>query len=380
MRLASWMLLVTLVAACGRAQAPATDAASDAEGLGNPGNRPPELLSVAIRPTQPTADHTLSAVIEVRDPDRDSLEFDVEWRVNGASYHRSADLELPAGGLARGDEVVVIVHASDGEAEVSGESAPVEIANRPPRLAGIELLPKKPSGGDNLVASPRAEDPEGDDIQFAYRWLKNGEPIPGMTAATLPAEALARGDEITVEVTPRDLIDEGSSAISQGVQIENAPPAITSSPTFEVTPPNRYAYQVRAEDADDDVPLRYELVEGPAGMKIDVVSGELTWQVPRNARGSYTIELAVSDPHGGIATQRYSIDIRWDESTLPPAAGVEEAEDEEAGEADQLDEQGAPEALELPLEPPGELPDEPEEEPSTDGDSAPSDSGADQQP
>ncbi|WP_239465908.1 choice-of-anchor C family protein [Gemmata sp. SH-PL17] len=61
----------------------------------------------------------------------------------------------------------------------------------------------------------------------------------------------------------------------------NHDPVITSTPPTLV-PGTVYTYPVEATDPDGD-PLSYSLVEGPAGMAVDPVTGVLTWPAPSEA-------------------------------------------------------------------------------------------------
>jgi hypothetical protein len=342
------MLLVGgLVCGCGSAveapapEAPAAEAAP---------NQPPAIFSVDIHPTDPTVEQTISLAVDVRDPERDELEIEVDWLRNGTLYHRGHDLVLPAAGLVRGDEIRAVVVARDATSEVSMESPGVTVHNRAPRMAALDLAPEKPTGADNLMAVARAVDPEEDEVRFEYRWFKNGEPIEGASEPALSSELVRRGDTVRVEVRPYDDDSSGSWTSSPLVTIRNAPPMIVSQPNYQIAQPGRYAYAVQAQDPDGDSPLRYELVEGPEGARLDVVSGELSWTVPGDAHGAYPIEVAVHDPHGASARQRYTIDLRWEDASAPAAAAPRPAADGEGERAtpDDADPDDAPASPEQP--------------------------------
>jgi hypothetical protein len=231
------------------------------------------------------------------------------------------------------------------------ESPSVVVHNRPPRMAALDLAPANPTGADNLMAVARAIDPEEDEVRFEYRWFKNGEPLENASEPVLSSDLLRRGDIVRVEVRPFD--DEessGSWTSSAPVTIRNAPPMITSKPRYQIDQPGRYTYAVEAKDPDGDLPLRFELIEGPNNARLDVVSGELDWAVPGDAHGSYPIEVAVHDPHGASARQRYTIDLRWEDAPAnaapprPPAADdAGTAPADEAAPDESAPDDGAPE-------------------------------------
>jgi hypothetical protein len=316
MWLVKWILIATLVVGCADS-APEPEAESSAAPEQSV-NEPPGISSIEIYPEEPTVDETISLVVDVQDPERDALDIHVEWWRNDALLKEGADLKLHAGELARGDEIFARVYVSDDESEVSADSPTVTIQNRAPRVVSLDLRPRVPTGADNLMAVARAEDPEDDDVHLAYRWFRNDELIEGQRQASLDASLIGRGDAMRVEVKALDEESEGDWVTSRIVMVQNAPPQITSEPSYSLSPTGHYEYAIGAEDPDGDGPLRYELVEGPAGMKVDLVTGLVSWHVPPNARGDYAIEVSVNDPHGGAANQRYAIEVRWDDAPAAP--------------------------------------------------------------
>jgi len=68
-----------------------------------------------------------------------------------------------------------------------------------------------------------------------------------------------------------------------------------------------FVYQAKASDKDGDK-LGYRLLEGPAGARIDAITGRLTWDKPQPGRQGFRIE--VTDGKGGTAEQQFSIDFR----------------------------------------------------------------------
>jgi hypothetical protein len=154
---------------------------------------------------------------------------------------------------------------------------------------------------------------------ISYDWPGNGRELENQVESVLDPEHFRRGDEIRVEVAAFDGIERGHFVSSATTVIQNSAPIISSEPSYELAGSGRYQYAVQAEDPDGDRPLRYEIITGPEGMRIDVVTGVVTWEVPENASGSFDIELSVTDSHGGKTLQRYALDISWEE---PPAAAA----------------------------------------------------------
>ena len=323
--LASATAAALICFACGGDPA-TSDAEPDAEAP--VANRAPNLGRIMLEPQNPTRADVLSLMVEVNDPERDAVEIQADWFRNGILLKSGSELKLPASQLQQGDEIFARVQASDQNSTVKGESPRVRVGNSPPRISSLRVLPANPSGADNLMATVESVDAENDEVDYRFEWSKNSEPIRGENGPTLDASKIARGDEIHVSVIPVDRASEGEPMRSAPVKIQNAAPLITSEPTYDAAGPDLSEYRVIAEDPDGDRPLRYELVEAPQGMEIDIVSGQLSWRVPEGAAGNHTIEISVQDPHGGEAHQRYVIDLQWaapqaPDEQPPPAADAQ---------------------------------------------------------
>jgi large repetitive protein len=59
-------------------------------------------------------------------------------------------------------------------------------------------------------------------------------------------------------------------------------------------------------DADGDA-LIWSLAQAPAGMTIDASTGRLRWQPQVDQIGTHSVTVQVSDPYGGLATQRFTL-------------------------------------------------------------------------
>jgi YVTN family beta-propeller protein len=91
-----------------------------------------------------------------------------------------------------------------------------------------------------------------------------------------------------------------------------------------------YSYPVKAQSNISD-PIRYALVTAPTGMRIDSVSGLITWTAP--IEGSYPVSLRASMVSGGkpySASQNFTLVIEGTRPPLtitftsdPPLSGVE---------------------------------------------------------
>ncbi|MDP2278676.1 MAG: Ig domain-containing protein, partial [Nitrospirota bacterium] len=120
-------------------------------------------------------------------------------------------------------------------------------------------------------------------------------------------ENFKRGDNISMNVIPDDGRVQGSSGLMK-VTIGNSFPEITSSPSYGRLENQKFTYQVKAIDPENDT-LTYSLKTAPAGMTIDKSTGLIQWIVPQDFKGKAEIAVVVSDNHGGEALQSFVFEI-----------------------------------------------------------------------
>lgn len=253
-------------------------------------------VNLHILPENPTVLDCLSMVVEGV-PGRSAL----QWTVNGQQLAGQGGRRLCSDHFHRGDRVTAAVGTRD-----AGASMTVTIGNAPPRVVDISATPDQVFAGHSLTVFPVAEDADGDQVDFRYQWLINGEQDTFLNEATLPGEAFTRGDTIQVLITPTDGLDDGEVYQSYAMTIPNAPPSITSSPAqnFEAY---EYSYQVEVSDPDDEI-LTFALNDPPAGMIISA-TGLITWPLSEVEPGDYRLSIIVTDAAGETATQEFTLSL-----------------------------------------------------------------------
>lgn len=286
-------------------------------------NSPPEIVSAEIEPAGAYASQPMSLAIVANDPDRDRVKLQIEWYRNSELVADLTGADVPAGSFARGDRVYAIVYASDGQADVTHQTAAIIVANSPPSIRRVAITPARATALDLLQADVDARDEDGDPVELGYRWLRNGQPIGDAAGPRLEPGTGHRGEVVVLQVRGSDGAGESAWVSSAPLTLGNAPPVITTQPNYTLSGSSRYDYEVAARDPDGDRPLKYELVDGPPGMAVDIVSGRVSWQVPASAKGVYPIELRVSDPYGGKTTQSYSLGVDWSEVPASAAGSGE---------------------------------------------------------
>ncbi len=82
------------------------------------------------------------------------------------------------------------------------------------------------------------------------------------------------------------------------VNLNNPIIYMMSSPTTVAQPNDKYVYEAYGRHRSFRVQgwVRYNMVEGPAGMTIDDLTGRLTWTVPSNPDSLYSVKIRVSAP------------------------------------------------------------------------------------
>ena len=194
-------------------------------------NTAPTALSVDIYPAAPTEDSVLTAALvgwEDPDPADAAQQALIQWFVNGVGV--SVDAELSGAAFDKGDSVTVEATPWDGiDTGALLTSAAVTVANTPPSVVDVVVLPGAPTEADVLQATPvGALDPDpADTITWITEWLVNGSAVS--TDSTLTGGDFARGDLVSVSVTPTDGAAQGAAVTSAAVLVANTPPSITGA-------------------------------------------------------------------------------------------------------------------------------------------------------
>ncbi len=83
----------------------------------------------------------------------------------------------------------------------------------------------------------------------------------------------------------------------------------TSVPVVDGNVNTAYTYPAVAADLDGNA-LTFSVVTGPQGLTINPVSGLVTWSPAADELGTNNVMLAVTDGHGGTATQAYAVIVQ----------------------------------------------------------------------
>ena len=277
-------------------------------GVGPQANSPPVVSAVRILPEKPIQENELTVSIESQDPDGDPITYDYQWMKNDEEISGANKSILKNSSFKKNDLIRVKVTPSDEKGKGNPFlSSPVKILNSPPIVQETWIEPKVAFASDQLKAFCKSEDKDGDFVYFTYQWEKNGVLLSDEKSEVLERGQFKKGDSITVAVTPDDREVLGNPKKSSPVIISNSPPIIVSSPPSN-TEGSTYLYQVKVNDPDDDA-VTFTLKSGPKGMKIDKNTGLIQWEIGKEDKGVFPIEVEASDNEGAKSLQRYTLTV-----------------------------------------------------------------------
>lgn len=294
--------------------APAAAAEPEASGLAAP-NQAPVVESLVLHPAHPHPGGTVEARFEAWDPDGDAIRIQIVWSIDGRVFDRGDHRQMALAQLRKGAEIRATVTATDGIDESAARTAWASIANQLPVIEAIFLDPQDVWSGVVVKAAPRATDPDGDPITFEYEWRVPSRGV-NLRSETLDTTGMRRGDEVELRVRASD--GEGETAWSRTeFALGNAPPELPENPQFRVEQ-GEFRHTLKATDPDGDRSLRFRLVEGPKAMKVDSVTGLISWRPGAEDAGVHPVEVSVSDSLGDASSLRFELAVSLDDS--PPAS------------------------------------------------------------
>ncbi|MDP8224466.1 MAG: kelch repeat-containing protein [Candidatus Lernaella stagnicola] len=146
-------------------------------------------------------------------------------------------------------------------------------------------------------------------------------------------------------------ITAGQNTTTYYLKMANADPEITSDAVTEVVADDLYEYDVEAFDIDFYDELEFELLDGPMGMVIDSVTGEITWDTTDVDPDDYDVEVSVDDGDTpkGTDTQAFTVtvtapgddDTTGDDDTGDDDTGDDDTGDDDTGDDDAADDDAA---------------------------------------
>ncbi len=121
----------------------------------------------------------------------------------------------------------------------------------------------------------------------------------------LPEERPGSLDSFTYKANDGTL-DSNPATVRIDLLPINTAPEFVSTPLEKATANFEYLYHAQATDQEDD-PLTFALVNGPAGMSFDSATGLVRWSPTLTELGEHEVILSVTDAKGFSTSQAYAV-------------------------------------------------------------------------
>jgi PKD repeat protein len=200
---------------------------------------------------------------------------------------------------------VVTLTAMDAAWNASVDSLVVTVANVPPTVqVGLDRVVDE---GQPAHLEGSWSDPGGADV-LTVAWSSQD----GFSTQGVPGFSHVFADDGVYGVCLRVSDDDGGTAEDCAtITVRNLPPAFTSDAPLAAAEDEEYQYLPTATDpAGAADPLAWTLAQGPAGMKLDPLTGRLSW-TPRDSDlcGPRDVLLKAEDDDGGQAWQAFQLEL-----------------------------------------------------------------------
>ena len=272
-----------------------------------PQNRPPVATGAIPAQTVFAGDVvTVDLSAYFSDPDGDALTYSAASSDGGVATASVSGSIVTVAGVAKGTATVTATAVDPNDLSAQ-QSFSTTVPNRSPEA--LEVIPDlEVQAGDTarIVLSAYFTDPDGDTLSYDASVSDAGIATVGISGDTLVVVGISR-DTATVVVTARDT-DELSVEQSFSVVVPNR------SPVGEGSIPDRVLQSEDTltvdlsgyfSDPDGDT-LQYTVETSSSGVATASADGSNA-RVIGVARGSATVTVTASDPHGLSAEQTFSV-------------------------------------------------------------------------
>jgi len=191
------------------------------------------------------------------------------------------------------------------------------IPNRPPLFQTIPDVQVEP--GTDYTYAARAEDPDGDALQYTLDAAPAGMTVHEATGVVWYPQAVAGAHAVSLRVADgRGGTAQQTFILTVGDGTPNAAPQFISSPPVRGVAGELYQYEAIVADPDGGPP-QFSLTQAPTGMIVDAATGLVRWQPAAGQTGFQAVTLRVTDQRGGAAVQQWAIDVTSTAINRPPS-------------------------------------------------------------
>lgn len=303
----------------------------------DPNDAPPFLLP--IDPVRTTADIPIAWTIPAHDVEGNPIVY------TGIASPANADLQVevdastgsilvtPTNGIVGVHSLAVAVRAAGGSAW-DNQAVPVYIAPKAP--GGPQLLAAADTGASAEDRLTSRDNTPGKTLQFLVtRVLPGAEVSLYAEGDHLIGRATAAGETVTIETngafdltdgphsitavqtlvgqevnvgnlhTQVDLVSGASEPVE--IVVDTVVPQFTSDALLEAGEEVPYSYHAETDATEGQV--AYALVQSPAGMDVDPITGLVTWTPVAGQSGDQSVTLSATDLAGNVVEQAYQISV-----------------------------------------------------------------------
>lgn len=271
-------------------------------------------IFVSTPPSVASVGTTLYYHVQARDPDGDSLTFDLPLGPHGMVIDAATGLLgwLPQLNQAGMQQVVIRVNDGKGGIWLQSFQIDVDASNTAPVITTLPIT--KASVGNPWEYRLHVQDADGDPLMFELV-----APVSGMTLTPLSnadANAVLRFtptvagsvDVILAANDSRGGRFEQRFAVQVTATTANIAPIIHTVPRLTIPGGQTWVYLVSADDPNGD-PVTLSLPTAPAGMTFDAEQRLVSWTPTLSQLGSHAIVLTCTDGRGGSVSQSVTLQV-----------------------------------------------------------------------
>lgn len=200
-------------------------------------NSKPEISNITITPPVASINTTLTATPNGwLDADGDVSQYKYTWyKDNEEILEENTDQLDVSLHASKGNLVRVKITPYDGEEDGTPIISSIRVNNSVPSIQSIDISATSAGVGAILRAAPRGwTDIDGDSEEYSYQWYNNGTLIQNAISDTLNTANFKKGDNITIQITPKNGQKLGTP-INQTFVIMNTLPELTELPVISPT-------------------------------------------------------------------------------------------------------------------------------------------------
>ncbi len=248
-------------------------------------NSLPTAPDINLTPLQPYTNNDLNVVFNQvsQDDDSDTITYAYRWYKDGVLQAGQTTSTVSNGVTSKNELWLVNITPDDGESNGLSSQKNVTILNSAPSITSGSISPTTAYEITTLTASASGwSDLDGEAANYLYQWLNQSIPISGANTSTLNGTYFSKGDAISVNITPYDSDEFGSSILSNNVTILNSLPAISPITISASTSDNV---------SDDDLQGAFSVSDNDNDI---IVSNETAWY-KNNVEQTSLVNLTLVD-------------------------------------------------------------------------------------